>query len=263
VQEIIDIGWGQLGVFGLILVVPLTINHYYQLNLGRDIVLGVGRMTIQLCLVGVYLEYLFSLNSLTINLLWLVLMVMVGASAILSKSRLPKRVLMGPVSAGLMIGLAPLLLILCLAVVQPTPLYSAQYVIPLSGMLLGNSLSGNIVALQNLFSAYEERKMEYEAAISLGASPYYASRPFVQNAMQKALAPILASMTTMGLVTLPGMMTGQILSGASPMVAIKYQLMIMIAIFTMMSISLTLCIQFTQRKILTKEGRVSVSFLKR
>ena len=66
--------------------------------------------------------------------------------------------------------------------VQPTPLYSAQYMIPLAGMLLGNSLSSNIIALQNLFTAFEERKTEYEAAISLGASPKYASFPFVQEA---------------------------------------------------------------------------------
>jgi putative ABC transport system permease protein len=127
-------------------------------------------------------------------------------------------------------------------------------------MLLGNSLSGNIVALQNLFTAFEERKSEYEAAISLGASPQYASRDFVRNALRKANAPILASMATTGLVTLPGMMTGQILGGASPLVAIKYQLMIMIAIFVMMTISLTLSIHLTLKATFTKEGRVNVTF---
>ena len=71
-------------------------------------------------------------------------------------------------------------------------------------MLLGNSLSSNIIALQNLFTAFEERKTEYEAAISLGASPKYASFPFVQEALRKSMAPILASMTATGLVTLLG-----------------------------------------------------------
>jgi putative ABC transport system permease protein len=123
-------------------------------------------------------------------------------------------------------------------------------------MLLGNSLSSNIVALQNLFGAFETQKSEYEAAIALGASPMYASAPFVRNAMQKAMSPIMASMATTGLVTLPGMMTGQILGGASPMIAIKYQLMIMLAIFIMMSTSLTVALKLSLKATLTKEGRV-------
>lgn len=142
--------------------------------------------------------------------------------------------------------------------VQPTPLYSAQYMIPLAGMLLGNSLSSNIIALQNLFTAFEERKTEYEAAISLGASPKYASFPFVQEALRKSMAPILASMTATGLVTLPGMMTGQILGGASPLVAIKYQLVIMLAIFVMLNISVVITLEMTLSSVQTKEGRVRV-----
>ena len=84
----------------------------------------------------------------------------------------------------------------------------------------------------------------------------YASAPFVRNAMQKAMSPIMASMATTGLVTLPGMMTGQILGGASPMIAIKYQLMIMLAIFIMMSTSLAVALKLSLKATLTKEGRV-------
>ncbi|GAM66676.1 ybbM seven transmembrane helix protein [Vibrio sp. JCM 19236] len=167
-----------------------------------------------------------------------------------------------PVSTGLLVGLAPVLFLLCWMVIQPEPFHSAQYVIPLAGMLLGNSLSANIVALQNLYTAFQERRHEYEAAIALAAPPMYATRPFVQAAMQKSFAPTLASMSTMGLVTLPGMMTGQILGGASPMVAIKYQLMIMIAIFVVMNISVTISLQLSLRNTITKEGRVTVSFKK-
>lgn len=128
-------------------------------------------------------------------------------------------------------------------------------------MLLGNSLSGNIVALQNLFTAFKERESEYHAAIALGASPHYATLPFVRAAMQKAFAPIMASMATTGLVTLPGMMTGQILGGVNPMVAIKYQLLILIAIFVMLTISVTITLQLTLKNNISKEGKVLVRFL--
>lgn len=223
---------------------------------------SVARMFVQLTLVGAYLEFVFSTNNLWLNLAWIAVMLGVGASAIVGKAKLPRKVLFTPVVSGLVIGLAPILFILCWLVVQPTPIYSAQYVIPLAGMLLGNSLSGNIVALQNLYTAFDERNEEYQVAIALGAPPLFATLPFVRAAMQKAFAPILASMATTGLVTLPGMMTGQILGGASPMVAIKYQMMILIAIFVMMSISVTLTLQFSLRRSINENGRVIMGLIK-
>lgn len=257
-QEALDIAWWQMLLFSTTLLVPYALNRFYQLELGKEISISVIRMVSQLLLVGLYLEFVFTLNSLLLNLLWVSVMVLIGASAILGKSKLPKAELLWPVTLGLISGLFPLILILCVAIVRPTPYYSAQYVIPLCGMLLGNSLAGNIVALQNLYTAFHERKAEYEGALSLGASSTYASAPFVKAAMQKALAPILASMSTTGLVTLPGMMTGQILGGASPINAIKYQLLILIAIFVMLTVSVTISLQLCLRRSITKEGRVRI-----
>ncbi|MDN3679839.1 ABC transporter permease [Vibrio tapetis subsp. quintayensis] len=257
-QEALDITWWQMLLFSTTLFIPYALNHFYQLELGKEMSVSVIRMVSQLLLVGLYLEFVFTLNSLLLNLVWVSVMVLIGASAILDKSKLPKSVLLWPVVLGLIAGLFPLIVILCLAIIRPAPFYSAQYVIPLCGMLLGNSLAGNIVALQNLFSAFNERKSEYEGALSLGASPLYASAPFVKAAMQKALAPILASMSTTGLVTLPGMMTGQILGGASPIIAIKYQLLILIAIFVMLTVSVTISLQLCLRRSITKEGRITI-----
>jgi len=258
-QNVIDISWWQMLLFSSTLAIPFMLNRRFQLHLSKEISVSVVRMTVQLFLVGLYLEFVFELNSLTLNLVWVLAMIGIGASAILDKARLPKSSLITPVILGLVIGLFPLMVILCGVIVRPSPYYSAQYVIPLCGMLLGNSLAGNIVALQSLFSAFEERKAEYEGALSLGASPRYAAAPFVRNAVQKALAPILASMTTTGLVTLPGMMTGQILGGASPLIAIKYQLLILIAIFVMLTVSLSVSLHLCLNRAITKEGRVTVT----
>ena len=256
--SVTDISWSVLLLFLSTLLIPLGLSLYYQLKIEKELIISVNRMAIQLILVGIYLEYLFHLNSLSINLIWLLLMIFIGASSIVSKAHLPKTKLLFPVLTGLMVGLFPLLSIICLFIVNSIPFYNAQYLIPLAGMLLGNSLSGNIVALQNLFVSFEQRKAEYEAAISLGAPVRYACQPFVREAIQKSLAPSLASMSTMGIVTLPGMMTGQILSGASPLVAIKYQLMIMIAIFVMLSISVSLTLSLTIRTCINKNGRILV-----
>lgn len=260
-QTVLDISWTQLSLFSFALIIPLYIDWRYQLEMRKEMSIAIVRMAVQLVLVGLYLEFVFETNNLLLNLAWLSVMVLVGSNAIISKAKLPVRLLFLPVLIGLVVGLTPLLLILSIAIIQPTPVYSAQYLIPLSGMLLGNSLSGNIVALQNLYTAFDQRRSEYEAAISLGASPQYACVPFVRVAMQKSLAPILASMTTTGLVTLPGMMTGQILGGTSPMVAIKYQMIILIAIFVMMSVSITISLQLSLKRTITKEGRVIAKFL--
>ncbi len=256
---VVDISWQLLGLFFCTLSIPLIISRHYGLGIGKETLLSVTRMAIQLFLVGIYLEYLFEINSLIVNLLWLMAMLLIGASSIIAKARLPKRALMFPVLTGLSAGLLPILAIICLTLIQPTPLYNAQYLIPLAGMLLGNSLSGNIVALQNFFSALSQRRLEYEAAIALGASTTTATLPFVREAIQKSLAPTLASMATSGLVTLPGMMTGQILGGASPLIAIKYQVMIMIAIFVTLSISITLCLKLVVIRCIHPYGKVLVA----
>ncbi|MCE0492655.1 ABC transporter permease [Vibrio salinus] len=260
-EGVIDISWLQLSVFSLTLLIPAFICRHLKINLEKEILISIFRMALQLTMVGFYLSYLFQLNLLIVNIVWLVIMVLIGSLSIIDKARLPKKALWLAVSSGLFAGCVPVLLTLCIIIIQPVPFYSTQYMIPLAGMLLGNTLSGNIVALQNLFSAFTIRKNEYEGAIALGASPQYASRLFVQDAFKKAIAPILASMTTIGLVTLPGMMTGQILGGAAPVTAVKYQFLIMVAIFVVLTVSLLITIKMVLRSCLSKEGKVLVSFI--
>ncbi|EIZ1363430.1 ABC transporter permease [Vibrio vulnificus] len=260
-DSVIDLTWGALLAFSSLLIIPLIISHFYQLAIAKEALLSVGRMALQLILVGFYLEYLFTLNDWRINVLWLLVMLSVGASSIVSKAHLPQTQLLLPTLFGLAGGMLPILSVLLVGIITPTPWYHTQYMIPLAGMLLGNSLSGNIVALQNLFDCYRNRKNEYEAAIALGASPRYASLLFVRQAMQKSFAPILASMAATGLVTLPGMMTGQILGGASPMVAIKYQLIIMIAIFVTLTLSVAITLELALHRCLDRNGQVKINTL--
>jgi len=260
-QVSMDISWWHLASFSLLLLFPFAINYRLKLNINRTAILAIIRMTTQLLLVGLYLKYIFTLNSQLLNVFWLLIMLLVGASAIISTSKVNKKRLLVPVLTGLIVGLLPILSVLLYFILQPKPLLSAQYLIPLSGMLLGNSLSGNIIALQQFSNAFVDKKAEYEGALALGATPEQASEEFRQSALQNSLAPILASMTTTGLVTLPGMMTGQILAGTDPMIAIKYQIMIMIAIFIMMNISIAICLKLTVRFAINNAGLVSIHAL--
>ena len=255
-QGIIELSWSQLAWFSLILLIPLFISRKYRLDIGRETCFALLRMTLQLIFMGLYLTLLFEQQNPWLNGIWLSIMVLIGASAIVDKNHIPKQLFLLPVLLGLLVGLLPILLLMLWLLVQPQPWYDAQYWIPIAGMLLGNSLNGNIIALQQLVQALVQRQDEYQAALALGASPKQAIQPFIQQALTKATAPLLATIATTGLVSLPGMMTGQILSGADPMLAIKYQIVIMLAILVMVNIATAVTMALSTRTMFTQNGRL-------
>jgi putative ABC transport system permease protein len=157
-----------------------------------------------------------------------------------------------------------LILLGFLLVFEFSTLSSARYLVPLMGMVLGNILRSNVVALDRFFSELRAGEDVHIQYLTLGASETEAVRPFLRHALRAAVGPQLATVATMGIVSLPGMMTGQILGGSSPAVAITYQIMIMIAIFTAATVSSFLAIHFVRRAAFDEYGRLDETlFLKR
>jgi len=105
---------------------------------------------------------------------------------------------------------------LVILVIQPTHFYDARYIVPLAGMILGNCLQGNVIALERFYATICRNEYEYVTFLTLGATHWEAVRPYFRDAIRAAINPTIASMATMGLVSLPGMMTGQILGGSGP-----------------------------------------------
>jgi putative ABC transport system permease protein len=118
----------------------------------------------------------------------------------------------------------------CGLVVGYSPWYDPRYLIPLAGMIIGNSMNGASLAAERLSAELYERREEIEAALCLGATARQASESSVRLAFRAALMPTMNTMAAMGIVSLPGMMTGQILSGTEPIIAVRYQIAIMCAI---------------------------------
>ncbi|MBT8038235.1 MAG: ABC transporter permease [Verrucomicrobiae bacterium] len=118
--------------------------------------------------------------------------------------------------------------------IRPEPLYDARYLVPITGMILGNCLRSHVMSLERFYSGIRKNENKFMTYLMLGASLREAVRPYLRDAIKAAINPSIATMATMGIVSLPGMMTGQILGGAMPMAAIKYQIGIMICIFTAM-----------------------------
>jgi putative ABC transport system permease protein len=123
-------------------------------------------------------------------------------------------------------------------------------------MLLGNSLRGDIIGIDNFYKAIERNKQRRLYALACGATFFESLTPYFKESLTAALQPTIATMATMGIVFLPGMMTGQILGGVSPVLAIKYQIAIMIAIFTATTITVNLTILLTVRTCFDGYGMV-------
>ncbi len=241
------VGLIQLSLFYGILILPLALLWWLGLRqLVRGLIVGVARMTLQLGLIGIYLKFLFDQDSLWLNVFWLLVMVTVANLHILTRAGISKKHLFWVSQFSLLVGVGIVLFGMIL-VVQPEPWYQTRYLIPLAGMLLGNCLTGNILVLDRFYSAVSERYEQFMGDLLLGAGLYEALQPFVRNALQAALSPIVATLTTLGVVALPGMMTGQILGGAEPVEAVIYQIMIMLGIASSMVVCAVLNIMLSIR----------------
>ena len=222
-----------LSMYALMLV-PLLILFYLQLGVVCDTLLALVRMTVQLLLVGLYLKYIFIFNNPLVSLLWLGVMMVVANMSVLHKAGLKR----GLFFWRSMVGVAGSTLFasgwFILVSIRPEPLYDARYLVPITGMILGNCLRSNVLSLERFYSGIRKNENEFMTYLMLGATLREAVRPYLRDAIKAAINPSIATMATMGIVSLPGMMTGQILGGAMPMAAIKYQIGIMICIFTAM-----------------------------
>jgi putative ABC transport system permease protein len=248
-----------MAVLSGVVLLPWLLLGLLGLRLSRDIGVSLLRMTLQLGLVGFYLKTLFTLNNPWLNGLWILVMLVVADLTILRRAGLRRRqfflATFLAVAASVLFSAAYLLLL----VIRPPLLYDARYLVPLTGMILGNCLQGNVIALERFYSALRKNENEYLTYLLLGATRREAVRPYFREAVKAAVNPALAGMATMGLVSLPGMMTGQILGGGEPWLAVKYQIAIMLCIFTsttlasILNLKLSLDIAFGEFDVLKED----------
>ena len=249
-----DLTVWALASYYTLLIIPFSMMLWLRIPIIGKTLLALARMTLQLLFVGFYLQIVFKLNSAWINSLWLVVMVVVADLSIIRGCGLKLRRFVFPLFIALVGGTAvPLLAFVGPLLNRPT-LMDAQYVIPIGGMILGNCLRADIVGIRNFYDVMKQREKAFLHALSQGARLHEAIRPYLRQACQAALLPTVATMATIGLVALPGMMTGVILGGADPMTAIKYQIAIMIAIFTGTAITVILAIMMSVKGSFTPYG---------
>ena len=258
-METLDIALPKMALLYGLCLLPGLMIWLIGLRIHRDIGISILRMSIQLTLVGIYLKTLFNLNNPYLNGIWILMMLVVADFSILRRAGLKARYFALATFTAITLSILFSTAYLVILVIQPTHFYDARYIVPLAGMILGNCLQGNVIALERFYSSISKNEDEYVTFLTLGATRWEAVRPYFRDAIKAAINPTIASMATMGLVSLPGMMTGQILGGSEPWLAVKYQIAIMLCIFTsttiacIINLKLSLNIAFNAFDVLKEE----------
>lgn len=223
----LSISDGQLALSGLLILVNVGLSAALRLGLGRSLLLASVRMVIQLLLVGFVHEWLFRQDQAPLIVLVGAAMAMIAGVSAVQRTRYRfvgiylNSLLSVMASSALVTGLA------VTGLIQPQPWYNPQYLIPLLGMVLGNTLNGLSLGLDRFMEGLRSGRDQVETDLALGATRWEACQSVVRDAIRLAMIPTINSIMVMGLVSLPGMMTGQILQGAAPAAAVRYQIVIL------------------------------------
>lgn len=220
--SLVQFGWA-VGLMGI----SIALAAWQRLGLEWSLAIATGRTVLQLLVVGYVLEFVFAVDNP-----WAVvaiILVMLSIAAIVARNRISKKVpnLLPVVGGSILISTALTLGYITLLVLQPDPWYRPQYLVPLAGIILGNAMNAAAIAGERFVSTLNNNRLEIETHLSMGATPQQATALYRREAIKAGLIPTLNSMMVVGLVTLPGIITGQILSGVSPLDASVYQMLIM------------------------------------
>lgn len=222
----------DLGLAAGLVLLLAALSWRLRLAIGSRMLIAAVRSTVQLLLLGLVLKTLFNTADPWLVAALATLMLGVAGYEVMARQRHRLTGFWGYGTGALSMFLSSfsIALLALLVLLQPAPWYTPQYAIPLLGMLLGNTMTGIAVSLDNLTRQTLEKRHQIEARLALGQHAGEAIGDIRRDALRSGLIPIVNSMTTAGIVSLPGMMTGQILAGSPPMEAAKYQLLILFLI---------------------------------
>lgn len=222
----------DLAIASLLVLLNAVLSLALHLRLERPLLIAALRMIVQLALVGLVLKALFAnVSPWWTGLTVLVMVLFAGREIVARQERRLKGFWSYSLGTACMLLAAGLVTLFALTTqIRPDPWYDPRYTLPLLGMILGNTMTGISLGLHTLSTGLVRERNAVEAQLMLGATRWQAVLPVLRSALRSALMPIINSMAATGLVSLPGMMTGQILAGADPGQAVRYQMLIMFLI---------------------------------
>lgn len=261
-SSLIQLTTTDLVVATILVVVAGAVSVGMRLGIERRLAISAVRMVVQLGLVGLILERVFALKRpvLIIGIL-MVMVFFAGREAANRSGRAYRRMrwdsLLAMGSTCLVTGA-----VVTQVVVGVDPWYEPQYVIPLLGMILGNSLTGVSLCLDRLLEHIAARRHEIELRLVFGATRAEALREPLRTAIRTGMIPITNVMAAAGIVSLPGMMTGQILAGSPPMQAVAYQIVIMFTLAASNAMGSMVIAVAAARRLVATDGRLRTELLR-
>jgi putative ABC transport system permease protein len=226
----------------------ILLSRWQKVGLEKDIVIGTVRAAIQLIAVGYILHFIFNLKSWSLILIMISVMITVAVNNARKKGKGFPRIGWRIAVAITSTEVLTMGLLLTLRIIEPTP----QYVIPISGMIIGNGMVVSGLFLNRLKSELETRRDEIKVYLGLGASSKQAISHVMQSAVKASMLPTVDGLKTVGLVQLPGMMTGMIVAGADPIEAVRYQILIMYSFTSSAAIIAIIMAMLTHGLLFTK-----------
>ncbi|WLR55595.1 iron export ABC transporter permease subunit FetB [Mesobacillus subterraneus] len=263
-DDVMDLSFLQLAAAYIFILILIVIVRARGIRREKEILLATVRMSLQLVLVGYLLVYLFDNPNPFYTLMIIAIMQVFAIYNVYKRTKQPLGVGMKKhIAYAMGIGILTSLFFFILVVLDVTPWYEPRYFIPIAGMIIGNSMTGVSLGVNNLISGFTSRRAEIEGALMLGATPKDAARKVVNEAFDSAMLPTINSMVGMGIIFLPGMMTGQILSGTSPIVAVEYQIAIMLGIVGSVSLTVILYLQLAYKSFFNERFQLVIKELKK
>jgi putative ABC transport system permease protein len=254
---IIDLRIWQVILAYVFVMIVLGIVKNRGIKREKEILISSIRMTIQLIFTGYILVYIFDNPDPLLTVLIIIVMESFAVYTVYQKfeGKLSKK-LKRIIAVAMVTGTLSCLLYFLLIIIRITPWYNPQYFIPIAGMLIGNSMTGISLGVKSLIEGMTTQKSLVEEALILGATPQMATRDIINNTFDAAIMPTINSMVGMGIVFLPGMMTGQILSGTSPTTAVTYQIAIMLGIMGAVALTVIIMLQLGYRSFFNQEDQL-------
>lgn len=252
-SQVIPISDAHLALSTLLVLTVGGVSALLRLGLLRSLLWGTVRTFVQLSLVGYVLAHVFSIDHPALVVALVLLMCLMAARASVQRIRTvsnPPRglALLSLTTSTFLVGT-----VVCGLIIGGDPWYTARLSIPIAGMLLGNSLNGISLSLDRMFGEVRARADEVEARLALGYSRWEAVRPMVRHGLRAGMTPTINSLMVVGLVSLPGMMTGHILGGADPLVAVRYQIVVMMMIAASVAVGCLILVGLSYRRCFTDD----------
>jgi len=264
-MELIRLSPGDLSVTALLVLALALLSWRMHLGVERRLLIAASRSVLQLLLLGLVLKWLFAQSQpLFIGLLALFMLTVAGYEVMARQQRRFRGAWgIGIGTLSMFLSSFTITLLALQLVVQVEPWYTPQYLIPLLGMMLGNTMSGMAIALDNLTRNAWQQRGVIETRLILGHPWQQAIGAIRQDSLRSGLIPIINAMAAAGVVSLPGMMTGQILAGSPPLEAAKYQIMILLLIAVGTGLGTIVAVTIGSRRLFDERQRLRLDRLTR